>query len=440
MSIEFSDLKYLTGFGNEFSSSDKEYPDALPTDQNNPQKCPYGLYAEQLSGTAFTVPRTSNRRSWLYRIRPAVLHNPFRALKTVPEKFTNKFGNFNPNPNQLRWHPFPMACGQKSVDFVEGLYTLCGGGDFVSQNAIAIHMYSCNMSMDKRCLYNSDGDFLIVPQKGILKIVTEFGKLLVEPLEILVIPRGIRFAVQIDGPSRGYILEVIGSHFQLPELGPLGANGLANPHHFLTPKAWFEDVDGINYSIINKYQGAFFEAIQDHSPFDVVAWKGNYVPFKYDLRKFVTINTVSVDHCDPSIFTVLTAPTTRPGVALADFVIFPPRWSVAEGTFRPPYYHRNCMSEFMGLIVGTYEAKEGGFQPGGASLHSMFTPHGPDGKCFEKATTDELKPQRVADGTMAFMFESSFSLVVTDWANEENVDKEYYKDWRSIKKFFPATK
>jgi len=267
-------------------------------------------------------------------------------------------------------------------------------------------------------------------------ITTEFGRIRVEPLEIVVIPQGIRFSVDVDGPSRGYILEVYGVHFQLPDLGPIGANGLANPRDFLTPTAWFEQREVSSYKIVKKYQGAFFEAIQDHSPFDVVGWTGNYVPFKYDLRRFMVINTVSFDHCDPSIFTVLTAQSTRPGVAVADFVIFPPRWIVAEHTFRPPYYHRNCMSEYMGLIVGSYEAKAGKFLPGGSSLHSMMTPHGPDAACFDKSTNETLVPQRIGDGTMSFMFESSFSLVLTDWAQHEHVDTNYHKDWQGLKQHF----
>ncbi|KAH7723819.1 homogentisate 1,2-dioxygenase-like isoform X1 [Aphelenchoides avenae] len=432
MAQDFSKLAYQTGFGNEFASTDPRCPDALPVGQNSPQQCKYGLYAEQLSGTAFTVARRENKRSWLYRIRPSVVHRPFEPLEN--DKFTNKFSDFKPNPNQLRWKPFPIP-ETDNVDFVEGLYTVCGGGDPVARSGIAIHNYSCNASMKNRAFYNADGNFLIVPQEGSLKITTEFGRMLVDPLEIVVIAQGIRFSVAIDKPSRGYILEVYGTHFQLPDLGPIGANGLANPRDFETPVAWYEDKDE-EYRIVSKYQGALFEAHQDHSPFDVVAWHGNYAPYKYDLRKFMVINTVSFDHCDPSIFTVLTAPSLKPGVAIADFVIFPPRWGVAERTFRPPYYHRNCMSEYMGLIVGSYEAKAGGFRPGGASLHSMMTPHGPDATCFEKASTEELKPQRVADGTMSFMFESSLSMVVTKWANEENVDADYYKDWQPLKKHF----
>ncbi|CAI4222209.1 unnamed protein product [Auanema sp. JU1783] len=433
---EVTRLKYQTGFGNEFASADERVPDALPVGRNSPQKCPHGLYAEQLSGTAFTAPRVSNQRSWLYRIRPSVVHRPFSRVQYG--SFTNTFSNCLPNPNQFRWHPHTLPTSE-NVDFVDGLYTVCGGGDVISRSGLSVHLYACNSSMNSRAFYNADGDFLIVPQQGSLEVTTEFGRLLVEPQQIIVIPQGIRFSIGVKGPSRGYVLEVYGTHFQLPDLGPIGANGLANPRDFETPVAWFEDVDK-PFTIISKYQGAFFQAEQDHSPFDVVAWHGNYVPFRYDLRHFNVINTVSFDHCDPSIFTVLTAPSVKHGTAIADFVIFPPRWGVADNTFRPPYYHRNCMSEYMGLISGVYEAKEGGFRPGGGSLHSIMTPHGPDYTCFEKASNDELKPARVADGTMSFMFESSLNMAITNWAQIENVDENYYKDWQPLKKHFTLSK
>ncbi|KAL1123433.1 hypothetical protein AAG570_002513 [Ranatra chinensis] len=424
----------MTGFGNEFASEDGRCPGSLPQGQNTPQKCPYGLFAEQLSGTAFTAPREENKRSWLYRIRPSVVHRPFQRIKS--EHFTNDWTQNPPNPNQMRWEPFEMPKGRG--DWVHGLRTVCGAGDPKSKSGIAIHIYTCNMPMENKAFYNADGDFLIVPQKESLVIKTEFGMMKVDPNEICVIQQGMRFSVDVEGPSRGYVLEVFGRHFQLPNLGPIGANGLANPRDFETPVALFEDLE-VEYKIVSKFQGCLFEAKQDHSPFDVVAWHGNYVPFKYDLKKFMTINTVSFDHCDPSIFTVLTCPSEHPGTAVADFVIFPPRWSVAERTFRPPYYHRNCMSEFMGLIHGNYEAKEEGFKPGGATLHSIMTPHGPDAKCFEAASTAKLAPARVADNTMAFMFESSFSMAVTNWAEvvSQKLDESYYKCWKDIKKQFP---
>ncbi|KAG1681783.1 Homogentisate 1,2-dioxygenase [Nymphon striatum] len=426
---------YMSGFGNEFQSEDPRCPDSLPKGQNNPQKCPYKLYAEQLSGTAFTCPRTANRRSWLYRIRPSVTHKPFQEISNG--NLTSDWNDNRPNPNQLRWKPFDFP--QEKTDFVQGIKTICGAGDPRCRNGTAIHIYSCDTSMSNKCFYNSDGDLLIVPQTGVLTIKTEFGIMKVHPNQICVIQIGMRIAVEVEGASRGYILEVYDGHFQLPDLGPIGANGLANPRDFLVPTASYEDIDIENYKVITKYQGQLFQAIQDHSPFDVVAWHGNYTPYKYDLANFMTINSVSFDHVDPSVFTVLTCQSNTPGVAIADFVIFPPRWSVQDRTFRPPYYHRNCMSEFMGLIKGSYEAKEKDFLPGGASLHSMMTPHGPDLTCFETATNQEtLKPQYIAGGTQSFMFETSLGLAVTKWAEHtsKKVDQDYYKCWMNLKKHF----
>jgi len=429
------DYIYQSGFGNEFASEDPRCPGALPKGRNNPQKVKYGLYAEQLSGTAFTAPRETNQRSWLYRTLPSVKHRPF--IPYAHKFLTTKWSEQPPNPNQMRWKPFDIPEKDK-VDWVDGLHTVAGAGDSKTRHGIAVHVYACNSSMRDRAMYNSDGDFLIVPQHGELDITTEFGKILVRPNEICVIQQGIKFSVNVCGPSRGYVLEVYDNHFVLPALGPIGANGLANPRDFFTPVAWFENRGGVEFTVISKYQGSLFSAIMDHSPFNVTAWHGNYAPYKYNLANFCVINSVSYDHCDPSIFTVLTCPSSKPGTAIADFVIFPPRWSVAEDTFRPPYYHRNCMSEFMGLILGKYEAKEEGFCPGGATLHSMMTPHGPDNKCFEDWTEKQLGPIKVAEGTQAFMFETSFQLAVTRWGEEtcNKLDKEYYKCWQAIKNNF----
>ncbi|CAH1996152.1 unnamed protein product [Acanthoscelides obtectus] len=433
-----AELKYLNGFGSEFSSEDTRCPGSLPEGQNSPQKCPYGLYAEQLSGTAFTAPRVENKRSWLYRIRPSVVHKPFRRFGKG--NLTCDWNEEEPDPNQMRWNPFNLP-KTGNVDFVEGLNTICGAGDPKLKLGLAVHIFSCNKSMEKRAFYNADGDFLIVPQLGTLKITTEFGQMSVKPNEIAVIQQGMRFKVEISQTSRGYILEVFGRHFTIPDLGPIGANGLANPRDFQTPVARYEDTQE-TYEIVSKYQGKLSVCEQDHSPFDVVAWHGNYVPYKYDLSKFMVINTVSFDHCDPSIFTVLTCQSEKHGTAIADFVIFPPRWSVQEHTFRPPYYHRNCMSEFMGLIFGEYEAKKGAFLPGGATLHSIMTPHGPDVKCFEAASQEKLVPTRVADGTQAFMFESCLGLAVTKWGAKtcEKLDADYYKCWQGLKKHFTGPK
>ncbi|ORX74745.1 Homogentisate 1,2-dioxygenase [Linderina pennispora] len=388
--------EYQPGFGNHFSS--EALPGALPVGQNTPQVCPYGLYAEQLSGTAFT-------RTWLYRIHPAVMA---QALSSRSSPASTRLSIPESEP----------------LDFVTGLRTIGGAGDTALKSGLAVHIYTATQSMDKRAFCNSDGDLLIVPQQGRLDVQTEFGPIMVAPNEIAVIQRGIRFSVGLpDGPSRGYILEVYDNHFELPDLGPIGANGLANPRDFQTPTAKYEHTSD---SMGDRQQ-------QDHSPFDVVAWHGNYAPYKYDLANFNVINSVSYDHIDPSIFTVLTCKSAHPGTAVADFVVFPPRFEVQQHTFRPPYFHRNCMSEFMGLIHGEYEAKKGGFLPGGASLHSMMTPHGPDAKTVENATTRDLLPGRVADNTMAFMFESMFQLRVTKWAVEHKQrDHDYYKAWQNI--------
>ncbi|XP_044758265.1 homogentisate 1,2-dioxygenase [Coccinella septempunctata] len=432
-----SDLKYLSGFGSEFSSEDPRCPNSLPKGQNSPQICPYGLYAEQLSGSAFTAPRSDNKRSWLYRILPSVGHKPFQSFSEG--NFDSKWQETKPNPNQLRWNPFDLP--SETRDFVQGIYTICGTGDPKLRLGLAIHIYSCNTSMKNRAFYNSDGDFLIVPQQGKLLVKTEFGKLQVSPNEICVIQQGMRFQVLVSEACRGYILEVYGRHFSLPDLGPIGANGLANPRDFQSPVAHFEDIQG-EFEIVSKYQGSLFVCSQDHSPFDVVAWHGNYVPYKYDLANFMVVNSVSFDHCDPSIFTVLTCQSEKPGTAIADFVIFPPRWSVQENTFRPPYYHRNCMSEFMGLISGRYEAKQGGFLPGGATLHSIMTPHGPDVDCFEKASKEELKPARIAEGSQGFMFESCLGLALTEWGAKtcKKLDAGYHKCWEGLRRNFTGAK
>ncbi|CAI9088739.1 OLC1v1023161C2 [Oldenlandia corymbosa var. corymbosa] len=430
-------LEYLSGFGNHFSS--EAIAGALPQGQNSPLICPYGLYAEQISGTSFTAPRKLNLRSWLYRIKPSVTHEPFKPRVPSHPKLVSEFNQSNSSatPTQLRWKPVEIR--ESPTDFIDGLYTVCGAGSSYLRHGFAIHMFTANKSMEKCALCNADGDFLIVPQKGRLLITTECGKLQVVPGEVAVIPQGFRFVVDLpDGPSRGYVAEIFGNHFQLPDLGPIGANGLAAPRDFLSPVAWFEQTTCPGYTIVQKFGGELFTAKQDFSPFNVVAWHGNYVPYKYDLSKFCPYNTVLFDHSDPSINTVLSAPTDKPGVALLDFVIFPPRWLVAEHTFRPPYYHRNCMSEFMGLIHGGYEAKADGFLPGGASLHSCMTPHGPDTKSYEAtiALGNDAGPKKI-ENTMAFMFESCLIPRVCAWALESPaMDHDYYQCWIGLKSHF----
>ncbi|PJF18284.1 hypothetical protein PSACC_01902, partial [Paramicrosporidium saccamoebae] len=426
--------RYLCGFGNHHESEALE--GALPVGQNSPQVCPYKLYAEQLSGTAFTVPRHASQRTWLYRIRPSVCHRPFVPYQPKSGRATPDVDGGVNTPNQLRWSPFESP--KSSIDWVDSLSLMSFAGDASARNGIAIYMYAANTAMDKRVFYNSDGDFLIVPEHGTIQVRTEFGMLIVEQNEICVIPRAIRFQINPIGDwIRGYVLEVFNGHYELPDLGPIGSNGLANPQDFYYPTAVWED-ERCDWTIVNKYLSQFYAAEQDHSPFNVVAWRGNYLPYKYDLKRFNAVNTVSHDHMDPSIFTVLTCKSAIPGVAIADFVIFPPRWAVSEHSFRPPYFHRNVMSEFMGLIHGSYEAKQDGFLPGGASLHSIGSPHGPDAKTVEMASAEDLKPVRVAEGTMAFMFESSFMLRTTRWAMEESgkLQSEYWKAWAEIRPLF----
>ena len=405
----------------------------VPKFGHSPQKVNHGLYAEQLTGTAFTAPRAKNQRSWLYRIRPSVQHAPFEPYiadgeEDAEEKRAKILGSFHahspgiiPTPQQLRWDPLIEKIDDE-VDFLDGMRTLAGAGDSQLRDGLAIHIYTASWSMTdiKTSMYNSDGDFLIVPQRKALKIRTEFGTLEVPPFFIAVIQRGIKFSVDFEeevsgqDPGFGYVCEIFKGHFELPELGPIGANGLANPEDFETPTASYDDEDGVQWGIYNKFMGYG----QDHSPYDVVGFSGNYVPYRYDLRKFNTMGSISYDHPDPSIFTVLTCPSDTPGTAVCDFVIFPPRWLVAEANFRPPYFHRNCASEFMGNIAGVYDGKTGGFVPGGASFHNMNSAHGPDADTFKKASTADLKPVKIGEGSMSFMFESAYQLVTTKYAAE----------------------
>ncbi|GMK57519.1 hypothetical protein CspeluHIS016_0403530 [Cutaneotrichosporon spelunceum] len=438
---DVSGLKYMNGFGNHFQS--EAVPDSLPKLGNNPQKGPHGLYTECISGTAFTVPRHLNQRSWVYRLRPAVQHLPFEPYEGN-KKLLSSFHPFSPDieptPQQLRWDPLTFE-GAKDADFVDGIVTLGGAGDTQLKDGLGIHFYNFSKDMGNKSFYNSDGDFLIVPVKGEILITTEFGKLHVPPLHIAVVQRGLKMTVDRVDPdpndcAQGFICELYKGHFQLPELGPIGSNGLANAKDFEVPVAAYEDKEG-EYTVVNKFVGKMFSYKQDHSPYDIVSYSGNYIPFRYDLTKFNTIGTISYDHPDPSIYTVLTAPTgDQPGTAVIDFVIFPPRWLVAENTFRPPWFHRNVMAEFMGNIEGVYDAKAEGFMPGGASLHNMNTAHGPDAETFNKATNAELKPHKVSEGSMAFMFESAYQIVTTKWSIQESgkIQQDYWKAWQGLEK------
>ncbi|USX23613.1 homogentisate 1,2-dioxygenase [Oxalobacteraceae bacterium OTU3REALA1] len=422
---------YQSGFGNEFATEAR--PGALPQHQNSPQRAPYGLYAEQLSGTAFTAPRAHNRRSWLYRIRPSAMHQPFRQIDNG--RVVSRFDQVAAPPNQLRWDPLPMP--QSPTDFLDGWVTMAGNGSVESQSGCAIHLYAANRDMENRYFYSADGELLIVPQQGRLRIATELGLIEIEPQEIAVVPRGVRFQVALpDDEARGYICENFGALLRLPDMGPIGSNGLANPRDFLTPRAAFEEREG-DFELVAKFAGNLWSARIGHSPLDVVAWHGNYAPYKYDLRHFNAIGSISYDHPDPSIFLVLHAPSDTPGVDTLDFVIFPPRWLAAEDTFRPPWFHRNVASEFMGLIEGQYDAKSEGFRPGGASLHNCMSGHGPDAPTFDKASAADTSTPHKIDQTMAFMFETRDVIRPTAHAlTSAQLQPDYYQCWQGFKKYY----
>lgn len=422
-----NDTNTLRGFGNHFVS--EAVPGTLPQGRNSPQQAPKGLYAELISGSAFTAPRAENRRTWVYRRQPSVVAGAYQPYEAPLWKSGAAEGEHAP-PDPLRWHPVPVP--PEPLDFVDGLRTIVVNGDPDAQTGMAAHLVLMNRSMDGRALVNADGEMLVVPQEGTLRFVTELGVLDAKPGEIVLLPRGLAFSVKVQGPSRAYVCENHGAHFRLPELGPIGSNGLANPRDFIAPAAAFETPQDRPYEVIRKSGGRLWRSTQPRTPFDVVAWHGTLAPLKYDTAHFMVIGSISFDHPDPSIFTVLTSPSDTPGTANCDFVIFPPRWLVAEDTFRPPWYHRNVMSEFMGLVHGQYDAKPEGFKPGGMSLHNSLVPHGPDAEAFDKASAAELKPHKL-DHTLAFMFESRWRFKPTAFAlGCGALDAQYANCWAAL--------
>jgi homogentisate 1,2-dioxygenase len=419
-------LRYMTGFGSHFES--EVVPGALPRGRNSPQRPAFGLYSEQLSGSSFTSLRSENRRSWLYRMRPTADHRPFVAYAGA-QLFAADTPKEPLAPNRLRWDP--PGDLPEGKDFVDGMVTMLANRPPESLEGVAVHVYRATKSMGRRVFVDADGELLIIPQTGTLRIATELGRFDLAPGSIGVVPRGVKFRVDLDGESRGYVAENHGLPLRLPELGPIGSNGLANARDFETPVAWFEDKDEPT-EVIQKSLGSLWTTTLDHSPLDVVAWHGNFAPYRYDLSRFNTIGTISFDHPDPSIFTVLTSPSNVPGRANADFVIFPPRWMVGEDTFRPPWFHRNVMSEAMGLIHGAYDAKAEGFAPGGLSLHNLMSGHGPDVDSWRKASEAELKPVKI-EGTMAFMVETCWPYSPTQWALER-AQSDYDQAWAGFPK------
>ncbi len=430
---------YQSGFGNTFAS--EAVPGALPVGRNSPQQVTHGLYAELLSGSAFTAPRHHNQRSWLYRRQPSVVVGGYSAYSVQgvlgaqcagahPHLKTGAAAGVAAPPNPMRWHPLPVP--ETPCDFIDGLRTIVVNGDADAQSGMAAHVYLANRSMVQRVLVNADGELLLVPQQGALTITTELGVLDVAPGEIALLPRGLAFSVAVQGPARGYVCENYGAPFRLPELGPIGSNGLANARDFQAPVAAFDAASAGAWQIVKKYGGTLWQAQSAHSPFNVVAWHGTLAPLKYNTAHFMTLGSISHDHPDPSIFTVLTSASDTPGSANCDFVIFPPRWLVMENTFRPPWFHRNLMSEFMGLVQGQYDAKPEGFKPGGMSLHNSMVPHGPDLEAFNKASTAVLAPHKLAD-TLAFMFESRWRFLPTAFAlNCGALDGSYAACWAGL--------
>ena len=429
-------LQYMSGFGNDFET--EALPEALPQGMNSPQKCNYGLYGEQISGTAFTAPQGQNERTWCYRIRPSVKH--IHRFSRVEVPYWKSAPHILPDVaslGQYRWDP--ISASTKGLTWLTGMRTMTTAGDVNIQTGMASHIYLVTESMQDAYFYSADSEMLIVPQEGHLRFCTELGILDVAPQEIAILPRGLVYRVEVlKGPARGFVCENYGQKFALPNRGPIGANCLANRRDFKTPVAAYEDRD-VPSTVTVKWAGRFHETQIDHSPLDIVAWHGNYAPVKYDLKTYCPVGAVLFDHPDPSIFTVLTAPSGIEGTANVDFVLFRDRWLVAENTFRPPWYHKNVMSELMGNIYGQYDAKPKGFLPGGMSLHNMMLPHGPDQNSFEHATKADLVPNKLAD-TMVFMFETRFPQHLTQFAaTEAPLQGDYVDCWVDLKKRFDGT-
>jgi homogentisate 1,2-dioxygenase len=427
-----SDLTYQAGFGNQHAS--EAIVGALPIGRNSPQRHPLGLYTEQISGTSFTAPRADNRRTWVYRIFPsAASQGKFDRIESALLPTTRM--QAEATPNRHRWERWPIPSAP--IDFVAGLTPIAISGRAEDLEGVTIYSFAINRSMFRRVFTSVDGELLIIPQTGKLHILTELGALQVDPGEIILIPRGIRFSVRVESDSAsGYVCENFGASFRLPELGLIGANGLANARDFLAPTAQYEN-DANPVECVMKFGGALWTCQLRRSPFDVVAWHGNLVPYKYSLWNFNALNSVTYDHSDPSIFTVLTSPSAIPGVANSDFAALPPRWSVSEGTFRPPWFHRNVMSEFVISLFGPPEARGSHYQVQSAHLHNCMGAHGPDPEVFSRASSVDLKPTR--EESLGVMFESRLSFRVTDQAmNAANHVSNYSDNWAGMPVLFEA--
>ncbi|MCB9674440.1 MAG: homogentisate 1,2-dioxygenase [Alphaproteobacteria bacterium] len=424
------DLAYNAGLGNAFET--EALPGALPRGQNSPRKVPYGLFTEQINGTGFTVHRAENQRTWMYRLRPQILDRAYRERPVG--RFVADFSEAVQSPQVLRFRPRSMPA--TPTDFLAGLTTWAGAGGPSFRKGAAIHLYACNADMVDTAFCNIDGDLLLVPERGRLHVRTELGRLNVGPGEIVVLPRGIRFQVLLpDGAARGYVAELFDGHFQLPERGPVGANGLADARHFLFPVADFED-DPRPWTVVVRQGGRLWEVEAPACPFDVVAWHGNYAPFKYDLDRFNSLGSVSFDHADPSILTVLTSPMDTRGRNAIDVAVFHGRWDVAEHTFRPPFFHRNSAIEFNGVVRSP--SATGPWQPGAFSWTPYLAPHGVSNRTYEDVVTasnaEADAPERLPDSSLWIQFESTYLLGVMPWAfDDPDRDGAYLESFRDYR-------
>jgi len=418
------DPRTLSGFGNEHESESQA--GVLPTRGNSPQRPAGGLVTEQLSGTAFTAPRATNRRTWLYRRRPSVQHVRQLQPTTYPQFVTAP----DPNPAwlaQSRWNPDEPTAAAADT-WLAGITTVVTNGNAHLHVGGAIHTYGFGASTELAPVFvNTDAEMLFVPQLGRVELQTELGPLAVEPGHIGVVPRGIKVRVSTAAKlASGWLHENYGQAFTLPDPGITGPNTSALARDFVYPSAQPED--DAPTAIIVKTGGRFLATSIDRTPLDVVAWRGNYAPYRYDLRQFSPLGAVLFDHPDPSLGTVLTSPSDLVGTANVDLVVFRERWVVAEDTFRPPWFHSNTMSEFMGLIDGSYDAKPGQ-APGSMTLHNQHLPHGPATTAFEAASAAELMPQRL-EPTLAFMLESRYVWQPTQWAaTTDRLDVDYDACW-----------